>query len=184
MFPVITLTRDPLQVLKVDAIGYGAKDTGEMGGGAAAAVLVAAGPEILTELRSRLAASSRRVGDVVLTRAFKLEAVGIRWVIHIISIIKHTPEGAYCPQPDRLRDGVCAALLTASKAGARSVAISALGTGEGRVPPSDAARYMIDGVKAFRRSAEVSDVAVTFSLPSFRDYEAFSSVVKSHERYA
>ncbi|HYG35622.1 MAG TPA: hypothetical protein VEC99_12600 [Clostridia bacterium] len=45
------LTRDPLQILRVDAIGYGAKDTGEMGGGAAAAVLTAAGPEILTALR-------------------------------------------------------------------------------------------------------------------------------------
>jgi O-acetyl-ADP-ribose deacetylase (regulator of RNase III) len=184
MFPAVTLTRDPLQILKVDAIGYGAKDTGEMGGGAAAAVLAAAGPEILTALRSGLATSSHRVGDVALTRAFKLEAAGIRWIIHIVSIIKHTPEGAYCPQPERLRDGVCAGLLAASKAGARSVAISALGTGEGRVPPSDAARYMLDGVRAFRQSAGASDLAVTFSLPSFRDYEAFYSVVQSHERYA
>src|ERR1051325_10377570 len=90
MFPPVALTRDPLQILKVDAIGYGAKDTGEMGGGAAAAVLAAAGPEILTELRSRLATSSRRVGDVALTRAFKLEAVGIRRIVHIVSDRKST----------------------------------------------------------------------------------------------
>ncbi len=84
----------------------------------------------------------------------------------------------------RSRDGVCAGLIAASKAGARTVAISALGTGEGRVPPSDAARYMLEGVRAFRQSAGASDLAVAFSLPSFRDYKAFSSVVQSHERYA
>ena len=178
----IILTRDPLQMLKVDAIGYGAKDTGEMGGGAAAAVLAAAGPEILTELRAKLRGSPRRVGDVEITDSFKLQATGVRWVLHIISIIKHTPAGAYCPQPERLRDGVCAALSAAATAGARSVALSALGTGEGRVPPQDAARYMLDGVHAFQIS-KPSRLAITFSLPSFRDYEAFSSVMQSRSRY-
>jgi hypothetical protein len=38
MLPSVILTRDPLQILKVDAIGYGAKDTGGTGGGAAAAI--------------------------------------------------------------------------------------------------------------------------------------------------
>ena len=180
MIPTVTLTRDPLQILKVDAIGYGAKDTGEMGGGAAAAVLSAAGPQILSELRLKLANSSRRVGDVVLTDSFSLQTVGIRWVIHIISIIKHTPQGAYCPQPERLRDGVCTALLAASKAGARSVALSALGTGEGRVAPRDAARYMLEGVNAFRQSSDASVLAIMFSLPSYRDYEESRSVSQSH----
>jgi O-acetyl-ADP-ribose deacetylase (regulator of RNase III) len=46
MIPIASLTRDPLQILRVDAIAYGAKDTGEMGGGAAASVLMAAGPEV------------------------------------------------------------------------------------------------------------------------------------------
>lgn len=179
MIPLITLTRDPLQILKVDAIAYGAKDTGEMGGGAAAAVLAGAGPEILTALRLKLAGAPRRVGDIALTDSFKLHTVGIRWVIDIVSIIKHTPNGAYCPQPERLRDGVCAALLAAATTGARSVALSALGTGEGRVAPRDAARYMLEGVSAFRQLSTVSTLAVTFSLPSYRDYEAFSSVVQN-----
>jgi len=59
MRPSVTLTRDPLQTLQVDAIGYGAKDTGEMGGGAASAVVAAAGPEVLMELQSKLARSTR-----------------------------------------------------------------------------------------------------------------------------
>jgi len=179
MISRVTLTREPLQSLKVDAIGYGAKDTGEMGGGAAAAVLAAAGPELLAELRSKLSGQSRDVGDVAFTDSFNLKAVGIRWILHIISIIKHTPQGAYCPQPERLRDGVCAALQIASKAGARSVAISALGTGEGRVAPQNAARYMLDGISAFRASSRESDLEVILSLPSYRDYEAFISVLQS-----
>ena len=152
MITGVTLTRNPLQSLKVDAIGYGAKDTGEMGGGAAAAVLVAAGPEILVDLRAKLVGLPRRVGDVAVTPSFKLQATGIRWVLHVISIIKNTPHGAYCPQPERLRDGIFFALEAAFELGACSVAFSALATGEGRVEPINAARYMFDGVKAFRQS--------------------------------
>jgi O-acetyl-ADP-ribose deacetylase (regulator of RNase III) len=176
---MITLTREPLQTLKVDAIGYGAKDTGEMGGGAAAAVLAAAGPEILTELRSKLAGTSRQVGDIAVTDAFRLQALGIRWVVHIISIIKDTPAGAYCPQPERLRDGVLAALNAAAELGARSVALSALGTGEGRVDPHDAARHMLGGVQAYRQSPDAPPLAITLSLPSYRDFQAFCSVLQS-----
>ena len=170
-----SLTREPLQLLRVDAIGYGAKDTGEMGGGAAAAVLMAAGPEVLAVLRSKLAASPRKVGEVVVTEAFKLQANGVRWIAHIISIIKHTPEGAYCPEPERLSEGVAAALLAVSRLGATSIALSALGTGEGRVDPRDAARHMLQGVSAFRAAEPGSPLTVTFSLPSYRDYEAFVS---------
>ena len=175
--PIASLTRDPVQILKVDAIAYGAKDTGEMGGGAASSVLMAAGPELLAAAKLMLAKSSRRIGDLAVTDSFKLQPLGIRWIVHIISIIKHTPQGAYCPEPERLREGVHSALREVSKLGAQSIAISALGTGEGRVEPRLAARYMFGGVRAFRESEPDSKLAVTFSLPSFRDYEAFSAVM-------
>jgi len=175
MIPLPILTRDPLQNLKVDAVGYGAKDTGEMGGGAAASILLSAGPEILTALRSELSRTSRRTGDVVVTDSFNLKSQGIRWVLHIISIIKHTPQGAYCPEPERLRDGVASALNQIAKLGACSVAISALGTGEGRVDPRLAARHMLQGVSVFQQRDPAAVLQITFSLPSFRDYEAFSA---------
>jgi O-acetyl-ADP-ribose deacetylase (regulator of RNase III) len=178
MIPLATLTREPLQMLKVDGIGYGAKDTGEMGGGAAASLLTVAGSELQNALRSKLAGSGLRVGDAVITPAFKLEANGVRWVLHIISIIKNTPQGAWCPQPERLREGVCSALKLAAQTGARTVAISALGTGEGRVEPRLAARYMLDGVAAYRQTGTHPELAISFSLPSYRDYEAFDSVMR------
>jgi O-acetyl-ADP-ribose deacetylase (regulator of RNase III) len=174
----ITLTREPLQLLRVDAIGYGAKDTGEMGGGAAAVILAAAGEELLTELRSKLSGSVARVGDVAITRAYNLETKGIRWVLHIVSIIKYTPQGAYCPHPAALSDGVERALTLAHAAGARIVAFSALGTGEGRVRPELAARRMLDGVRRFARTPSVrSEISVTFSLPTHRYYEAFEAAL-------
>src|SRR5215831_16077322 len=111
MIPIASLTRDPLQVLRVDAIAYGAKDTGQMGGGAAASVLMAAGPEVLPEAKLKMASSTRRVGEVVITDSFNLKSRGVRWIVHIISIIKHTPQGAYCPEPERLREGVTRALV-------------------------------------------------------------------------
>jgi O-acetyl-ADP-ribose deacetylase (regulator of RNase III) len=123
-----------------------------------------------------MASSTRRVGEVVITDSFNLQSLGIRWIVHIISIIKHTPQGAYCPEPERLGEGVTRALVEVSKLGARSIAISALGTGEGRVVPRLAARYMLSGVRAFRESHPASKLGVTFSLPSLRDYEAFSAI--------
>ena len=56
---MISVETGVLQDMKVDAIAYGAKDTGEMGGGAAAAVLEAAGPGILALLKRELATSTR-----------------------------------------------------------------------------------------------------------------------------
>lgn len=111
-----------------------------------------------------------------MTPSFKLRSAGVQWVLHVISIIKNTPHGAFCPQPERLREGVASALSAASKLGARSVALSALGTGEGRVGPRDAGKYMLEGVRAFRLSEPRSTLAITFSLPSYRDYEAFNFV--------
>ena len=177
MIAMATLTRDPLQRLRVDAVGYGAKDTGEMGGGAASSVLAAAGSKLPIALRSKLATTARQIGDAVVTDSFNMRAQGVLWIAHIISIIKHTPDGAYCPHPERLRDGVAAALQQLSALGARSVAISALGTGEGRVRPNDAARYMLEGVRMHRRAQPTSALAVTFSLPTFADYEAFAREV-------
>ncbi len=178
MITGVTLSREPIQTLTVDAIGYGAKDTGEMSGGAAAAVLAAAGPEIIVDLRAKLAKLPRQVGVVAVTPSFKMEASGTRWVLHVISIIKNTPQGAYCPQPERLREGISSAMEAAFKLGATSIAFAALATGEGRVEPANAAQYMLDGVKDFRINHPGATLAVTFSLPTFRDFEAFASVIE------
>ena len=166
----ILAERTLLQEMKADALAYGAKDTGEMGGGAAQAVLAAAGPELLPALGAALAASTRQIGDAVITDSFRLRARGVRWIVHVLSILKHTPQGAWCPDPDRLYDGVLKGLELAAGKGARSIALSMLGTGEGRVKPRHAARLMVRAARDFHRSGGTMRVA--FALPTFRDHEA------------
>ncbi len=164
---MITIEAGLLQDMKVEAIAYGAKDTGEMGGGAAAAVLGAAGEALLPALKKELATSTRSIGEAVITDAFGLNARGIRWIVHVISIIKNTPEGACCPEPNKLPDGITKALQLATKRGARSIAFSMLATGEGRVTPDESARLMLRGVRAFKGLIDV-----TFALPTPRDHTA------------
>jgi O-acetyl-ADP-ribose deacetylase (regulator of RNase III) len=172
--PRITLTRVPLPEGGADMIAYGAKDTGGMGGGAAQAILKAAGEELQDALRKELARSSRKVGTVVVTRSFRLEQTGPFWIAHIVSIIRNTPQGAWCPEPERLADGVYRTLEEAERLGLIHVTFSALGTGEGRVPPLTTARIMSDSVMRYFRTVRDSLLSVKFSLPSDRDFDAFS----------
>ena len=57
------------------------------------------------------------------------------------------------------------------------MAFSALGTGEGRVEPQAAATLMLNGVRDYYQTELNTGVAVMFSLPTYRDYEAFSAVL-------
>lgn len=179
----ISLTRTLLEQTAAEIIGYGAKDTGEMGGGAAAAILAAAGTDLLDELERKLSdAPSLRIGDVVVTKSFGLDRRGTRWICHIISIIKHTPQGAWCPEPKRLAQGVRTALEQAAALQARSIAIAALGTGEGRVKPEEAASLMIGAASEFLQRRPEIELEAIFSLPTFRDYEAFQTVLGGDRR--
>jgi len=173
------ITRQKLQDVTADAVAYGAKDTGGMGGGAATGVITTAGPAVRAALVERLPFTTRRVGDVVVTESFGLAARGVRWVCHVISIIAHTPQGAYCPEPNRLTDGVYEALRRIDRLGGTSVAFAALGTGEGRVKPANAARLMVAGVKRFHRDHAESPLTVIFALPSERDYRAFIAELRA-----
>ena len=59
--------------------------------------------------------------------------------------------------------------------GAKSIAISALATGEGRVKPEEAAALMLDPALNALRNLRAWDVTASFSLPTHRDYEAFQT---------
>lgn len=176
------LTRTPLQEISADVLAYGAKDTGEMGGGAANAMLVAAGPALRDALRQALSASPRTVGTTIFTKPFDLAPRGVKFVCHIVSIIKDTPKGAYCPEPQKLRSGVLSALKGCQERGVASVALSALGTGEGCVPAQEAARLMLGAISDFSTQHPSSHLSITLSLPTFDDYEAFRTRLEGFTR--
>jgi O-acetyl-ADP-ribose deacetylase (regulator of RNase III) len=173
---MIILARDRLEAVQADAYGYGAKDTGEMGGGAASSIVAGCGEGVLEAVRIELAKTSRLVGTAVITDGFNLRKRGVKYILHIVSIIKDTPQGAYCPTPELLPLGVETALKLAYSKGCRSVALAALATGEGRVPPSDAARYMLTGVSQFQATYK-ADLDITFCLPTASDHEAFQTML-------
>lgn len=175
--PRIELVRDPLPFIAgIDAVAYGAKDTGAMGGGAAAAILAAAGEELVREARRKLAATSRRIGDAVVTDSFGLAKSGITQVCHIVSIMTNTPQGDWCPYPEKLYDGVKSGLKQLALGGLGTVGMSALATGEGRVKPADAARLMLTAIRDFQKDSGDWKPNVVLSLPNYDDYEAFETL--------
>jgi O-acetyl-ADP-ribose deacetylase (regulator of RNase III) len=172
----ITIHRTKLQDMKADALAYGAKDTGDMGGGAAAAISLAAGEKLKAAARLELSKSTRQLGDAVITESFGLAPLGVKWVVHVISIVKHTTDGAWCPKPEKLHDGVRKGLQLAAAKGAQTFAISMLATGEGRVKPADAARIMVGAIRSFHR--EGGQLDVMFALPSPRDHDAVQQYLR------
>jgi len=173
---MISLVRDRLEAVQADAYGYGAKDTGEMGGGAASSIVAGCGEAVLGAVRVELAKTNRLVGTAVITDSFNLRKRGVKYILHIVSIIKNTPQGAYCPTPELLPLGVETALKLAFSKGCRTVALAALATGEGRVRPADAARFMLTGVSQFQATYK-ADLDITFCLPTGSDHEAFQAVL-------
>ncbi len=164
----VTLSRRPLEDTGCQVLAYGAKDTGEMGGGAAQALLMLGGPELQEALRQELARTARGIGEVVFTEPFRMADRKALAICHIVSIRKHTSQGAWCPEPDKLAAGVERCLQGCRERNLSSVALSCLGTGEGRVDPAHAARMMVGAAKQHGKGLEV-----TFALPNARDYAAF-----------
>lgn len=171
----ISLSRDLLQNAGTDAICYGAKDTGEMGGGAAMAVLQACGSEVLVSAREELAKTDRGIGQVVFTPAFRHGGADI--VGHIVSIRTRTSQGDWCPQPELLGTGVYRALEGLQRVPVKSVAFSCLATGEGRAKPERIADLMLGAAKKFFKEHSYSEIQVVFCLPNHRDYQAFAKAL-------
>lgn len=150
-----------------------------MGGGAARAMLMLGGEELREALRAELGRGSRALGEAIMTPPFGLAGRGVKGVCHILSIRKHTSQGAWCPEPERLGPGVLRCLELSHELGARSVALSALATGEGRLDPARAARLMVDAARAYRRKHPDWPLEVQFALPTPRDYDAFQRALQS-----
>jgi O-acetyl-ADP-ribose deacetylase (regulator of RNase III) len=166
----IELTRERIENVNTEAICYGAKDTGDMGGGAANAVYQSCGPEVLTAARKALARTNRQVGDVVVTPAYDHPVT--LYVAHLITIKTGTSQGNWCPEPARLGESVYRALIMLERR-AETIAFSSLGTGEGRAQPDEIARLMVGGTRDYFRDYPESPLKVLFSLPDYEDYQAF-----------
>ena len=137
----IHLAKTDITEMAVDAVVNPANSLGIMGGGVSAALSRKGGPTIQKEAMSLAPIA---VGAAVVTNAGQL------WAKHVI----HAPtmeEPGTKVGVENVRRATRAALLAASHHGLEVIAIPGMGTGLGGVDPADAARAMVDELRAHRQ---------------------------------
>jgi O-acetyl-ADP-ribose deacetylase (regulator of RNase III) len=125
-----------ITTLEVDAVANAANTQLRHGGGVAAAIARAAGPELDRESRERAPIG---LGDAVETTA---GAMPSRWVIHAATMELGGPTSE-----EIIRRATASTLARADALGARSLALVAFGTGVGGFPLEDAARIEVEEVR-------------------------------------
>jgi O-acetyl-ADP-ribose deacetylase (regulator of RNase III) len=123
--------------LEVDAIANAANTDLAHGGGVAAAISRAGGPEVQRESRGRAPIG---LGEAVETTAGDMPA---RWVIHAATMELGGPTSARV-----IERAATATLVRADELGARSLALVAFGTGVGGFPLDEAAALMVGAARA------------------------------------
>jgi O-acetyl-ADP-ribose deacetylase (regulator of RNase III) len=138
----IHLAKSDISDMAVDAIVSPANSLGIMGGGVAAVLSRKGGPLIQREAMSLAPIA---VGAAVVTNA------GTLWAKNII----HTPtmeEPGLKVSVENVRRATRAALLAASQRAFAVIALPGLGTGLGGADPADAARAMVNELRAHKQS--------------------------------
>ena len=142
----IHIAKADITEMAVDAIVNPANSLGIMGGGVAAAMSRKGGPSIQKEAMSLAPIA---VGAAVVTTAGRLWA---KFVIHAPTMEEPgTKVGV-----EAARRAARAALLAASHRGFDVIAIPGLGTGLGGLDPSEAARAMVDELRAHRQPKPIT----------------------------
>lgn len=137
----VHLAKTDITEMAVDAIVNPANSLGIMGGGVAAALSRKGGPTIQ---RQAMALAPIAVGAAVVTDAGQL------WAKHVI----HAPtmeEPGIRVGVENVRRATRAALLAAAYHGFEIIALPGMGTGLGGVDPADAARAIVDELRAHRQ---------------------------------
>ncbi len=137
----IHLAKSDISDMAVDAIVNPANSLGIMGGGVAAVLSRRGGPLIQREAMSLAPIA---VGAAVVTNA------GSLWAKNVI----HAPtmeEPGLKVTVENVRRATRAALLAASQRGFDVIALPGLGTGLGGADPADAARAMVNELRAHKQ---------------------------------
>jgi O-acetyl-ADP-ribose deacetylase len=129
--------------LEVDAIANAANTRLAHGGGVAAAIARAGGPEVQRESNEKAPIG---LGEAVETTAGDMPA---RWVIHAATMELGGPTS-----PEIIERATRSTLAKAEELGARSLALVAFGTGVGGFPLEEAARIMVGAAREHTGSLE------------------------------
>lgn len=151
--------------LEVDAITNAANTQLRHGGGVAAAISRAGGPEVQRESTAKAPIG---LGEAIETTAGDMPA---RYVIHAATMELGGPTSA-----EIIRDATASTLSKADELGCRTLALVAFGTGVGGFPLDEAARLMIDAV---RRHQPSSLQKVVFAVHGDAAEQAFRTALTS-----
>ena len=151
--------------LEVDAIANAANTELRHGGGVAAAIARAGGPEVQRESTEKAPIG---LGDAIETTAGDMPA---RYVIHAATMELGGPTSA-----EIIARATGSTLSKADELGCRSVALVAFGTGVGGFPLAEAARLMVDAV---RQHQPDSVERVVFAVHGAAAERAFSDAVQA-----
>ena len=135
----ITVIHGSILDAEAQVIVNAANSLGLMGGGVASVIKRAAGAEVE---REAVKDAPIRVGKAVLTSGGKTK---FRGIIHAPTM----PEPGLRIQAQNVALATKAALTLADDKGFESIAIPGMGTGVGGVAHADAARVMVEAVRAF-----------------------------------
>jgi O-acetyl-ADP-ribose deacetylase len=162
----LSLTRDDITRLSVDAIVNAANTTLLGGGGVDGSIHRAAGPELLAECRTL---GGCKTGEAKTTSGYRLPA---KWVIHTVGPIW---QGGNLGEPELLASCYTASLRLAAARNARSIAFPAISCGAYRFPIPAAAEIAVTTVRAFLRDSAPSESLLfcCFSDDVWRAYEMF-----------
>lgn len=125
--------------LEVDAIANAANTQLRHGGGVAAAIARAGGPDVQRESDDKAPIG---LGDALETTAGDMPA---QYVIHAATMTLGGPTSS-----EIISRATASTLRKADELGCRSLALVAFGTGVGGFPLDEAARLMVDAVCAYR----------------------------------
>lgn len=125
-----------ITTLEVEAVANAANTRLQHGGGVAAAIARAAGPELQSQSDRRAPIG---LGEAVETTAGEMPA---RWVIHAATMEPGGPTSAQV-----IRRATASTLSRADELGAASLALVAFGTGVGGFPLDEAARIEVEEVR-------------------------------------
>ncbi len=154
--------------LEVDAIANAANTQLRHGGGVAAAISRAGGPDVQRESSAKAPIG---LGEAIETTAGEMPA---RYVIHAATMEPGGPTSA-----EIIARATRSTLRRADELGCRSLALVAFGTGVGGFPLDEAARLMVDAV---REHHPASLERVVFAVHGDAAERAFNGAVQSPDK--
>jgi O-acetyl-ADP-ribose deacetylase (regulator of RNase III) len=147
--------------LEVDAIANAANTQLRHGGGVAAAIARAGGPDVQRESNEKAPIG---LGEAVETTAGEMPA---RYIIHAATMELGGPTSA-----EIIARATSSTLQKADELGCRSLALVAFGTGVGGFALDDAARLMVDAVRQHTESSLQRVVFAVHGEPAERAFRA------------